>query len=64
MAVLLWCVKCGREQVIAGDVPIVCPAPACRAVTTWTTSQPYRATEQDRRWLRSIHVESTEPESA
>jgi hypothetical protein len=57
MAVLLWCMKCAAETVIAGDVPIVCPA--CRTVTTWTTSPPYRVNENDARFLKSIHIQTT-----
>ena len=54
MAVLLWCTRCAAETVITGDVPVVCPA--CRAVTIFTTAPPYHVNENDKRFLRSIHV--------
>lgn len=57
MAVLLWCLRCGEEAVIIGEVPIVCPT--CHAETTWTTAPPYRINLNDARFLKSIHVTQT-----
>jgi hypothetical protein len=54
MAVLLWCMSCGQELVITGDVPVVCVL--CKQVTTWCTAPPYHVTEMDARFLKSIHI--------
>lgn len=61
MAVLLWCVTCGEEAVIVGEVPTRCLSPRCRedpGPATWTAHLPYRINENDRKFLRSIHVDS------
>lgn len=57
---IVWCCwdSCRKPHTVEGAVPVRCPE--CKRIGRWTTTPPYRLSEMDRRFLKSIHVEPTE----
>lgn len=56
MAQVLFCRKCGNWYAVQLKVPDICPN--CEQSAEWSTEEPkpYRLSENDRRFLKSIRV--------
>lgn len=55
----VWCRACEAAKTVCRPLPAVCPH--CHRVARWTSTPPYHLTVQDRRFLRSLHID---PETA
>lgn len=57
MAQVLWCRKCRNWYAVQTTIPDICPH--CEGSASWTTEEPkpYRLSENDRRFLRSIKIQ-------
>ena len=60
-SVILYCRMCAGAYASVGDLPLMCPS--CERPTRWSTMAPHSSgpplplTVEDRRWLRSLHVD-------
>ncbi len=53
--ITLWCQHCQTGYASVGEVPKWCPE--CNQYPNWSTRKPYKPSENDKRFLKSIRID-------